>query len=189
MILKDLNMNKWNSIFFFNLYSDSNYDKLLNFCSLLFNNEENDEINYIFSDLFKYVNNLFKNPIENLYQKNNYLNDDYDEDEYEDDDDDDDFEDNKEIEYEEMLSDVDKYEEFYNKDLSLIKSLNVKGESLFLHFHILFKHIFMEIVKINSMIEENANLDDYSDINEKLLVKAISLKNYLIVMLAEMLKL
>ena len=47
----------------------------------------------------------------------------------------------------------------------------------------------MEIVKINSMIEENANLDDYSDINEKLLVKAISLKNYLIVMLAEMLKL
>ena len=88
-----------------------------------------------------------------------------------------------------MTKHKDNKSNYLNDDLNLIKTVDIKGEKLFLHFHILFKHIFMEIVKINCMIEENYKLNDYSEINEKLLVKAISLKNYLIVMLDEMLKL
>ena len=225
MIFKNLKMRKWNSIFFINIYHDSDYVNLINFAASLINNHEKEKEKNIFSDLFSYIDNFF--PLDNINDEedNGYEEDnehEYDEIEFEDDEDEIEFEDDEyelefeddeyelefeddgdeiefeddeyeidKIEYDELISDEDKDEEkiYSNTDLRLIKSLNIKGESLFIKFHILFKHIFMEMVKINSMIEENAKMDDYSDINEKLLVKAISLKNYLIVMLNEMLKL
>ena len=194
MILKKLNMKKWNSIFFTNIYNNSNIIHTLNLATFLFNNSINNK-EYKFDNLdnkeYKFDNldnkeyksdNLDKMSNDKEYKFDNLNNKEYKSDNL------DKISNDKEYKSD-NLSKLSNTEEPINDYLLNLydKFILIKNRKIFDHLHILFKHMFIEIVKINNYIEQTYESNNLHEINEELLIKAISLKRYMITTLTEIL--